>query len=173
MPKQSNKYYVVIKGKQCGIYTSWEECQRNVSGYRGAIYKSFKSKPEAKQYQRQQQQQQQQQQQHQQQRTVASVPPSRIAPTTDAVITPSVAVAVEAAPAEIDRATIPSTSTLDITNNNNDFGQQGSAVSTTKSTMTTTETVTIVTTKTITAMNRIATKNSNAKLFHLEPLSES
>jgi ribonuclease HI len=39
MPKQ--KYYVVWKGVEPGIYHSWKECEKQVKGFEGAIYKSF------------------------------------------------------------------------------------------------------------------------------------
>lgn len=41
------KYYAVKCGLNPGIYTSWEECESNVKGVTGAIYKSFKSLAEA------------------------------------------------------------------------------------------------------------------------------
>jgi ribonuclease HI len=40
-------YYSVFKGFNKGIYRSWKECEREVKGYRGAIYKKFKSEIEA------------------------------------------------------------------------------------------------------------------------------
>src|SRR5690625_2638503 len=43
------KYYVVWKGKNPGIYQSWEACKQQVHGFQGARYKSFKSYDEAKQ----------------------------------------------------------------------------------------------------------------------------
>lgn len=43
----SKKYYAVKIGKVPGIYDSWEECQANVSGISGAIFKSFHSLEEA------------------------------------------------------------------------------------------------------------------------------
>ena len=43
----SKKYYAVKIGKVPGIYDSWEECQANVSGISGAIFKSFRSLEEA------------------------------------------------------------------------------------------------------------------------------
>ena len=46
MPK---KFYVVWKGKEPGIYDSWDDCRRQVEGERGAKYKSFVSLQEAKQ----------------------------------------------------------------------------------------------------------------------------
>jgi ribonuclease HI len=42
MPKKQ-KYYVVWKGRQPGIYTSWKECSAQVTGFAGAEYKSFES----------------------------------------------------------------------------------------------------------------------------------
>ena len=43
----SKKYYAVKIGKVPGIYDSWEECQANVLGISGAIFKSFRSLEEA------------------------------------------------------------------------------------------------------------------------------
>lgn len=44
------KYYAVRKGKVPGIYTDWEKCKQNVGGFKGAEYKSFKTKEEAEKY---------------------------------------------------------------------------------------------------------------------------
>lgn len=44
------KYYAVKKGKKPGIYTSWEECNKQVSGFPWCEYKSFNSKSEAQNY---------------------------------------------------------------------------------------------------------------------------
>ena len=43
------KYYAVYKGKSGApkIYTSWDECKKEVIGFKGAIYKSFKTEEEA------------------------------------------------------------------------------------------------------------------------------
>lgn len=41
------KYYAIKKGRQTGIFTSWDETKSLVSGFNGAIYKSFKTKEEA------------------------------------------------------------------------------------------------------------------------------
>ena len=46
MSKQ--KYYVVWRGLKPGIYTSWEECKKQVTGFENARYKSFLSEEEAK-----------------------------------------------------------------------------------------------------------------------------
>lgn len=41
------KYYVVWKGVDPGVYTSWTDCQLQIKGYKGALYKSFDTKDEA------------------------------------------------------------------------------------------------------------------------------
>lgn len=41
MKKGKSKYYVVWVGRQPGIYTSWESCNKQVHGYLEAKYKSF------------------------------------------------------------------------------------------------------------------------------------
>lgn len=46
----AKKYYAVKKGKQTGIFLSWDECKESVTGVSGAEYKSFSSKIEAEQY---------------------------------------------------------------------------------------------------------------------------
>ena len=40
---KKQKYYVVWQGNKPGIYTSWEECKKQVVGVQGAQYKSFDS----------------------------------------------------------------------------------------------------------------------------------
>lgn len=42
------KFYAVKSGRIPGIYETWEECREQVSGYSGAVYKSFKTVAEAK-----------------------------------------------------------------------------------------------------------------------------
>lgn len=49
MSKVTQKYYVVWKGKEPGIYTNWNDCKAQVEGFTGAAYKSFTSKAEAEQ----------------------------------------------------------------------------------------------------------------------------
>ena len=41
MAKQ--KFYVVWKGRRTGVFSTWEACSAQVSGYAGAEYKSFDS----------------------------------------------------------------------------------------------------------------------------------
>ena len=41
------KYYVVWDGRETGVYNSWESCKEQVSGYPGAVYKSFNSEEQA------------------------------------------------------------------------------------------------------------------------------
>lgn len=40
----SNKYYVVWKGNKTGVFSSWDECQKQIVGYKNSVYKSFKTK---------------------------------------------------------------------------------------------------------------------------------
>ncbi len=47
MAKQ--KFYVVWKGRQTGVFASWAACSAQVSGYPGAEFKSFESLPAAEQ----------------------------------------------------------------------------------------------------------------------------
>lgn len=42
-----SKYYVIWEGHKPGIYTNWGECQKLVSGYKDAKFKSYTSKQEA------------------------------------------------------------------------------------------------------------------------------
>jgi ribonuclease HI len=44
---KKQKYYVVWQGNQPGIYTSWDECKKQVQGVQGAQYKSFDTLAEA------------------------------------------------------------------------------------------------------------------------------
>lgn len=43
----AKKFYVVWKGRQTGIFTSWDECAKQVNGFPGAEYKSFATRSEA------------------------------------------------------------------------------------------------------------------------------
>lgn len=47
MPK---KIYVVRKGRKTGFFNTWAECQKQVTGYSGAEYKSFTKQEDAKAY---------------------------------------------------------------------------------------------------------------------------
>lgn len=42
-----SKFYVVWEGKKPGIYTSWDDCRKQVEGVSTARYKSFESAEEA------------------------------------------------------------------------------------------------------------------------------
>lgn len=44
------KFYAVRNGYHTGIYNTWEECRKEVSGYSGAEYKSFQSLKDAEEY---------------------------------------------------------------------------------------------------------------------------
>lgn len=49
MTTAKQKYYVVWRGHSPGIYTSWEDCQRQTAGFPAAAYKAFKTEAEARQ----------------------------------------------------------------------------------------------------------------------------
>lgn len=42
-----NNYYVVWKGRNPGVYDSWEACKAEVEGFHGALYKGFPDKESA------------------------------------------------------------------------------------------------------------------------------
>lgn len=46
---KKQKFYVVWKGRKTGIFTSWDECAAQVTGYPDAEYKSFESRAAAEQ----------------------------------------------------------------------------------------------------------------------------
>lgn len=43
----AGKFYAVRVGRTPGIYLSWDECKKNVDGFSGPVYKSFKTRAEA------------------------------------------------------------------------------------------------------------------------------
>ena len=49
-PKNPKKYYAVRVGRHPGIYITWPEAQKEVSGFTGAVYKSFPTLVEAQEY---------------------------------------------------------------------------------------------------------------------------
>lgn len=44
---KNNKYYVVWKGINTGVYDNWNDCKKQVNGFSGALHKSFESLDEA------------------------------------------------------------------------------------------------------------------------------
>ncbi len=48
MSSKKKKFYVVLNGFRPGIYETWEECQRQITGFPAARYKSFPNLEEAK-----------------------------------------------------------------------------------------------------------------------------
>ena len=46
----AKKYYAVRAGRIPGIYEKWADCQKQVTGYSGAIFKSFPSLEEARRF---------------------------------------------------------------------------------------------------------------------------
>ena len=45
---KKQKFYVVWKGKRSGVFESWEDCKAQITGIKGAEYKSFSTFSEAK-----------------------------------------------------------------------------------------------------------------------------
>ncbi|WP_373216589.1 viroplasmin family protein [Ruminococcus sp. 5_1_39BFAA] len=43
----AKKYYAVRKGRQTGVFETWAQCQRQVTGFSGAEFKSFPTREEA------------------------------------------------------------------------------------------------------------------------------
>lgn len=44
------KFYAVKKGRQTGLFYTWDECKSMVHGFPGAVYKSFETEQEAADY---------------------------------------------------------------------------------------------------------------------------
>ncbi|WP_448775715.1 ribonuclease H1 domain-containing protein [Blautia sp.] len=44
------KFYAVRQGRKTGMFLTWDGCKKQVMGYPGAIYKSFGTEAEAKEY---------------------------------------------------------------------------------------------------------------------------
>jgi len=47
---KTKKFYAVAKGRNVGIFSSWDECKLQTEGYKGARYKSFLSEIEAERF---------------------------------------------------------------------------------------------------------------------------
>ena len=47
MAKPKKKFYVVWRGKETGVFDSWEKCKKQIQGFTGAQYKSFVNKEAA------------------------------------------------------------------------------------------------------------------------------
>lgn len=50
MAGKKKSWYAVRKGRSPGLYRTWAECQRAVTGYPGAAFKGFYTKEEAEAY---------------------------------------------------------------------------------------------------------------------------
>lgn len=42
-----NRFYVVWKGRNPGVYSRWEDCKKEIEGFTGALYKGFPDKASA------------------------------------------------------------------------------------------------------------------------------
>jgi ribonuclease HI len=47
MAKKSQKFYVVWKGHNPGVYRTWAECQQQIRNFPGALYKAFPNEAQA------------------------------------------------------------------------------------------------------------------------------
>lgn len=45
--RRTQTFYVVFKGRNPGVYNTWETCAENVIGFRGCLYRYFNSREEA------------------------------------------------------------------------------------------------------------------------------
>lgn len=43
-------FYAVARGRNSGIFETWDECQQQIKGFSGALYKKFKTKCEAEEF---------------------------------------------------------------------------------------------------------------------------
>ena len=43
-------FYAVRKGTNIGVFDTWEQCKKSVDGYKGAVFKKFKSKKSAENF---------------------------------------------------------------------------------------------------------------------------
>jgi ribonuclease HI len=41
------KFYTVWRGAQPGVYDTWDECQQQIKGFKGGVYKAFSTRKEA------------------------------------------------------------------------------------------------------------------------------
>lgn len=48
MAKSKKKFYTVWRGHHTGVFESWDDCKAQITNFKGAVYKSFKSFEEAK-----------------------------------------------------------------------------------------------------------------------------
>ncbi len=52
MAEKKKSWYVVKKGRAPGVYRTWSECQKQVIGFPGAVFKGFYTEEEALAYQK-------------------------------------------------------------------------------------------------------------------------
>ena len=47
---EKKHFYAVKNGRKTGIFKSWDECKKQVIGFKGAVYKGFVTEQEAIDY---------------------------------------------------------------------------------------------------------------------------
>jgi len=45
-------FYVVKVGRKPGVYLNWSDCEKQVKGFKGALFKGFNSESDAEEYQK-------------------------------------------------------------------------------------------------------------------------
>lgn len=50
MATKKSKYYAVREGREKGVFTSWAQCKNAIFGFSGAVYKSFESEVDAREW---------------------------------------------------------------------------------------------------------------------------
>ena len=43
-------FYSIARGKEVGIFSTWDECKPHITGFKGAVYKKFNTKEAAEQF---------------------------------------------------------------------------------------------------------------------------
>jgi len=43
-------FYSIARGKEVGIFSTWDECKSHITGFKGAVYKKFNTKETAEQF---------------------------------------------------------------------------------------------------------------------------
>ena len=50
LQQKMSAFYAVARGKTVGIFLSWSECEQQVRGFKGAVYKKFSTRKEAEDF---------------------------------------------------------------------------------------------------------------------------
>ena len=50
MGKNKWSFYAVARGRKVGLFTTWNDCKRQIDGFKGARFKGFNSKDDAERW---------------------------------------------------------------------------------------------------------------------------